>query len=795
MISKIAILLFLVFNQFITLAQTKPELPPDFFEGFSYNLPKGFNYNDSAQLLSEVTKITAELLKWENDAENNYSISDSNELYFFLDRAAAVNSFIGNHSKTIDALNKCRQIRPSPVYAVPFRLLLLGYSNACLLHKDDGSASFREIYSKSLQEEYKRINPDFRNDIIAREKGNFNTASTTIYWKSLIRVLDQSVKNMTGKLDYDNAYSLLIGYQAYYQRKNYQPVIEKVLYAISPSKLQEQQMKIPMRDGIKLNAYVYTDAASKEKRPAIISLSPYPSGGEAIKGNVFAANGYIYVYVDTRGRRESEGDFMPYETDARDYYDIIDWVSKQLWCNGKVATSGGSYLGFAQWQAIRKEYKHPALKAINPMVSVGFGVDFPRDAHRFYPYILQWATYVSGKELNQALFNDSKFWKEKNYELYKKRIPFAKLDSVAGMPNSVFQKWVSHPKFDNYWQNILPSKKDYEAIDIPIFSITGYYDADQTGAMYYFNQHQKYGNAKAKDNHWLLIGPYEHGGAQWQPGNIQDGIAIEREAQIPIYKYVIRWFDWVLKGKQKPEFMKSKITYFETGNAVWKGTESFKKLTTDSLELFLTPAIVTNKRRNDLHSLSLNMPSGNSMLKYSHDIAMPEDSAYLFSSSKPFDDSVYMTSPYNMVFESEPLQKDIVVSDKILARLYVSLNVPDADFDAIIQEITPDEKDRNLAYGGIRVRYRNGGEKPQVVKTGEVVLLNFTNVFVYVKKISKGSKIRFIFQSTNNPRAEINYGFGGEVSKESASDSRIIEATIMMSKKYASKVVIPFTIK
>jgi hypothetical protein len=61
----------------------------------------------------------------------------------------------------------------------------------------------------------------------------------------------------------------------------------------------------------------------------------------------------------------------------------------------------------------------------------------------------------------------------------------------------------------------------------------------------------------------------------------------------------------VLKGKQKPAFIKDNITYFETGNGVWKGTPSLKKLTTDSLELFLSPQIIPNPKRKDLKSLSL----------------------------------------------------------------------------------------------------------------------------------------------------------------------------------------------
>lgn len=80
---------------------------------------------------------------------------------------------------------------------------------------------------------------------------------------------------------------------------------------------------------------------------------------------------------------------------------------------------------------------------------------------------------------NYALYSDSKFWREKIYELYKKRLPFTKLDSVAGVPNFLFQKWIAHLDFDNYWENILPSPADYKAIDIPILSITGYYDGDQ----------------------------------------------------------------------------------------------------------------------------------------------------------------------------------------------------------------------------------------------------------------------------------------------------------------------------
>jgi hypothetical protein len=96
-----------------------------------------------------------------------------------------------------------------------------------------------------------------------------------------------------------------------------------------------------------------------------------------------------------------------------------------------------------------------------------------------------------------------------------------------------------------------------------------------------------------------------------------------------------------------------------------------------------------------------------------------------------------MTSPYNLVFETEPLKKDIIITGSILTRLYMNLNVPDADFEVYIQEVSPDGKDRNIAYCSKRIRYRNGGEHPQLVKPGEIFLLNFDNAFIYAKKIKQ----------------------------------------------------------
>ena len=66
-----------------------------------------------------------------------------------------------------------------------------------------------------------------------------------------------------------------------------------------------------------------------------------------------ADNGYVGIIAFTRGKGKSPQNIEPFEHDASDVYDVIDWISKQPYCNGSVGMWGGSYLGFTQWAAAK----------------------------------------------------------------------------------------------------------------------------------------------------------------------------------------------------------------------------------------------------------------------------------------------------------------------------------------------------------------------------------------------------------------------------------------------------------
>ena len=774
-------------------SQAKPELTFEYFDKITYTLPENLTVSDSVRLAAEIDRLAHLMKRAIDSATTRFSATDKNMQSLLLETQQLLYSILHDYRKAEQAIRQRRQLLPSPAYQAPYGFQALAYAQAAQQQTAGKPLSsqprFRDALKTAFRNQFSTLSSEHRTDIINTMKGQYAPGMVAVTQKNVARTIEQAQKSK--KLSFESAYILLNTYEQYQLLNHYRPIFEDVLYSLSPARVEEQTVQIPMRDGVKLNGLLYHDAASTARVPALVSLSPYPGGYEATRGNVFATNGYVWLYVDTRGRRASEGQFTPYEHDAQDYYDIIDWASKQPWCDGKVASTGGSYLGFAQWQTIRKEYKHPALKAINPMVSVGFGVDFPRESNIFYPYILQWATYVSGKELNGAQFNDYQFWSGKVYQAYKNRVPFVKLDSVAGLPNPYFQRWVSHPDFDSYWQNILPKPEDYAAIDIPILTTTGYFDGDQNGAMYYYNNHQRWGSEAAKAKHYVLVGPYNHGGAQWQPGAIQNGEPIEKEAQIPLYKHVIQWFDWVLKGKEKPRFIQDRINYFAVGTGQWRSASSFQAATQDTLRLYLSSTNVANSKRNNLQSLGRTPESTDRPIVYKHDIAAALDSTWLFSYDKPFDDTRYMTSPHNLVFETAPLEKDMLVTNKIIPRLRMSLNVPDADFIVRMYEITPDGKSHTLGYSAARARYRHGDDKPQLMTPGQPDNIAFTAMYIYVRKLSRGSRLRLTFESINNLDYEKNYGFGGVVSQETATGPRLIEATIHTGPG-ASRIEIPY---
>ncbi len=139
---------------------------------------------------------------------------------------------------------------------------------------------------------------------------------------------------------------------------------------------QNHALYIAMPDGMRLAADIwFPEEALKGKAiPALVSFTRYWRAMETIpeteqmppEAKFFTKHGYAYMVVDVRGTGASFGtrsnEFTISET--RDFSHIIDWISRQNWSNGAVASIGISYSGNTAENATFDP--PPALKAAIP---------------------------------------------------------------------------------------------------------------------------------------------------------------------------------------------------------------------------------------------------------------------------------------------------------------------------------------------------------------------------------------------------------------------------------------------
>lgn len=552
--------------------------------------------------------------------------------------------------------------------------------------------------------------------------------------------------------------------------------------------------KIPMRDGIKLNSTLYLPTDLKEKQPVIIDLTPYVSDTYHERGKYFAENGFIYAIVDCRGRGNSEGIFNPFIQEAKDGYDLVEYFAKQPYCNEKVTMWGGSYSGYTQW-ATAKEFP-PHLSTIVPVASVFPGIDFPNSNNIFSSYTISWLTYTSGKTRNNTLFGDNDFWSNKYADMYKKHVPFGQLDKIIGNETTVFQTWLAHPTYDDYWKSMNPKISDYQKMNIPILTITGHYDADQQGALTFYENFMKYASIEAKSKHFLIIGPYDHPGTR-TPKEEFGGMKFGKESLLDMNKLHKEWYEYTMKNGKKPDFLKDKVAYYVMGDEKWKYVESLEKIATPK-SLFLN----SDGNANDVLSgakLSENIPDKSSTDKIVYDPLDIRTGLEIWKNDEPnyMKDqfTAYKLGHEAVIYHSEPFEDSTEISGGIEAKLYISTDVPDTDLMISLYELTSKGEAIYLTSDQLRLRYRESLERETLMQTAKVYECVFDDFTFFSKKIPKSSRLRLIIRANNSPDTQKNYNNGGNVSAETAKDSKIAHINIHHNALFPSKIILPIVRK
>jgi len=216
--------------------------------------------------------------------------------------------------------------------------------------------------------------------------------------------------------------------------------------------LPVQKLMVRMSDGIELSTQVFLPKG-QGPWPIIVVRDPY-SFSQYLSCTVFVRYGYGCVYQEVRGRGPSQGTWYPFVDERKDGLELIAWILKQPWQNGRLALQGGSYVGVVQW-AVAGEMP-PEVKTFVPTVAHGDVYDLAYRNGMFNEGVSGMWMYSQGRSMLGTLTANSD-WNKK----VAGRFPALDIGpdefALGGTP---YKDYISHPeKDDPYWQS-----KEYVAL-------------------------------------------------------------------------------------------------------------------------------------------------------------------------------------------------------------------------------------------------------------------------------------------------------------------------------------------
>jgi putative CocE/NonD family hydrolase len=569
----------------------------------------------------------------------------------------------------------------------------------------------------------------------------------------------------------------------------------------------KQEVMIPMRDGVKLFTSIYIPEKRSVKYPILLNRTPYSvapygkdkNGKDQFKQSLgpdelFAREGYIFVYQDVRGRWMSEGKFQDVRPDianntpqqideSTDTYDTIDWLIKNVPNNnGRVGTFGISYPGF--YVSAGSIDSHPALKACSPQAPVSdwfHGDDMHHNGALFLAQNWSFFRFFGQDRPEPTAKPDYKPWTGRQTpDGYNFFLDAGGLKEIAdlyqkglGTRIAFWDEMMAHPNYDQYWKdrNILPKLKN---IRCATMTVGGWYDnEDLYGALHTYQaiERQNPGIFNV-----LVVGPWDHGGWSRRDGDWL-GTAYFGQKTGDYYRQNIelQFFEHFLKDKGDISAIKE-VNLFDTGSHEWRSFNDYEPTNGTDTALYFTAG----------GGLSFTMPTGKGGYdEYVSDPSnpVPYTQKITFNYPRDFmteDQRFASTRPDVLVYESAVLTDPVTVAGDIKPSLVISSSGSDSDYIVKVIDVFPDdynypETGKKLPNGQperikapeqfdssvfqpggyemllrgepMPARFRSGFEKPVPLRPNTPTKLSFTMPGI-MHTFEKGHRIMVQIQST-----------------------------------------------
>ncbi len=538
-------------------------------------------------------------------------------------------------------------------------------------------------------------------------------------------------------------------------------------------RIKKETFFVETRDGEKLATDIYLPITN-EKVPTILVRTPYGKGNGCELMYRFVQRGYALAVQDVRGREDSTGEWLPCYYEMEDGDDAINAVVERSHSDGQVAMMGGSYLGYVQWAAAASGNEH--LKAMLSNVTAGGPfVDLPRRGGSLLSGTMAWAFAMSEQRMRADLMVRDD-WDE---VLAMK--PISSIPKKAlGYEVSFLSKWFANKDGGEFW-NRCDWQLNSKGLVVPTFLTSGWFDDDSMGSTQALELMAKY----PKGNSKVLLGPWMHSGnANYDIHNMFMG---DDALRYDIDLMQLMWLNHFLLGEENGIEKTPEVEYYTLGENKWKSAPSWFDIG-ENLTMYLF-GDATDK------------VSGGSLLM---SVADDEKSTFLYDPENPSTHIIDVSENENsvpadyseeekradmLVYSTEPLDEDFIITGDVIVNLYLSSDCPDTDLVVRICDVDESGRSIKLADGNLTVKYRNSYDRAEFMHAGEVYRVSirttkFSNTF------KKGHKIRLtVTSSAKNfifPNSNTENGYDSDtvrVATNSIHSGRLYPSSIIMRRE------------
>lgn len=537
--------------------------------------------------------------------------------------------------------------------------------------------------------------------------------------------------------------------------------------------IEDVDVKVAMRDGIRLSTNIYRPDTIGVF-PTILIRTPYGNGGKGNKdGHFFAKHGYVYIVQDTRGRYESEGQFYAMQSEQEDGFDMQQWTGSQPWCNGKIGTAGGSYVGFTQWMPAQMH--SPYLKTMIPAVTFS---DFYSTVYQNGAFFLGlWGPWSI--EMTQPYFVLDGFIQDRMDSVLLS-LPLNEIDKAMGWRVPFLRDWLSHPMRDKFW-DVTSVGDNYPKITASVYNIGGWFDILLKSTI--TNYLEMTGNnisPEIRKKQKLLIGPWLHNWGNKKVGELDFG----EEASFRNREFQLRWFDSQLKGIDNGIMDEPPVRIFIMGKNKWRFENEWPLARTNYQKYYLH----SNGNANTLNgdgTLTPALTKKEPADQFIYDPANPVISKETFG---PYDQNQIEKREDVLVYSTPYLKKDLEVTGPVRVILFASSSALNTDFTAKLVDVYPDGRAIRICEGIIRTSHRNPEENPSNIEPGKIYKYDI-DLWATSNLFKQGHQIRVEISSSNFPRFDRNLNSGNNF----ATDTTQVKAEqkIYHNEEYPTCIVLP----